>query len=138
MTLQDLKPGFFLKENKKCYSCKFRRSVPGDTHSSCAKQNALVQVNQHGFSNGWAFHPFNFDPIWIDGCDSYVNKTYEEIDDIDQLHYQIALNINYIRSKATKLQDINMLKQLSAAIPEKELAGTKEGLNQFLKAIIDI
>lgn len=75
-----------------CYECKHRRNVAGDAHSSCShpKANAVngllamlgydmaqapnnlnVQVNPHGLRNGWANHPINFDPIWIDNCDGF-------------------------------------------------------------------
>jgi hypothetical protein len=25
----------------------------------------LLEINEHGFKNGWATWPVNFDPIWI-------------------------------------------------------------------------
>ena len=75
----------------KCYSCEYRGSVPGDAHSCCrhpevgdptmaffgGKSLVLlldkleIQINEHGFNQGWAYWPMNFDPVWIDNCNGY-------------------------------------------------------------------
>ena len=73
-----------------CYTCLHRGTLPGDAHSECteglkqclsglSKSEVTIRVslNPHGVRNGWAMWPFNFDPIWIDSCNSYVNKTTE-------------------------------------------------------------
>lgn len=65
-----------------CYTCKYRRDIPGDAHSSCAKfdvaeayyvlRNRLSpQFAEHGINNGWAFWPMNFDPVWLEKCNFY-------------------------------------------------------------------
>lgn len=63
-------------ENTKpnCYKCIYRRSVPGDCHSSCANEYARVTGDAHGIRSGWFFHPYNFDPIWLKECDGYKSK----------------------------------------------------------------
>jgi len=59
-------------ENKPdCYKCKYRREVAGDAHSSCACRTAKVKGNAYGRKMGWFFHPFNFDPTWLEECDSF-------------------------------------------------------------------
>lgn len=62
-----------------CYTCIFRRDVPGDRHSSCANGKARVTGNERAIRKGWFFHPFNFDPIWLILCDGYKSK--EEINE---------------------------------------------------------
>lgn len=86
-----------------CYKCKHRRSILGDAHSRCYNPKLEinldhpifmfltflgkrgprisiytdkigVKINKHGFDNGWANFPFNFNPIWIEKCDSFENK----------------------------------------------------------------
>lgn len=65
-----------------CYSCKYRRNVPGSAHSSCTKitgNNAITAMalvwsgrkvpglsfNKHGVDSGWCNWPLDFDPIWV-------------------------------------------------------------------------
>lgn len=54
-----------------CYECKYRDSVPGDSHSCCRNKLAVVIGDEHGVKNGWFFHPFNFDPVWLRYCDGF-------------------------------------------------------------------
>ena len=78
-----------------CYKCEYRKSVPGDAHSSCHHpdfdhSNVTLQLacilgipiqtsptkikvigNKHGIRNGWFQHPFNFDPIWLEECNGF-------------------------------------------------------------------
>lgn len=85
--------------NPNCSTCVHRRPVPGDAHSACANplllgdpstpfvaaQSALVtggfttsswtiKFNRHGVANGWAFFPFNFDPVWLIECTQHQPK----------------------------------------------------------------
>ena len=59
--------------NALCYTCKYRRSIPGDCHSLCAGAIYRDQVtaNEHGVRSGWFFWPFNFDPVWLESCSNY-------------------------------------------------------------------
>jgi hypothetical protein len=84
-----------------CYKCKHRRRIPGDAHSSCAHPaiagllssplgsvlsimggqdfssriyEPSITVNSHGVRNGWCSWPFNFDPIWVESCDSFEGE----------------------------------------------------------------
>jgi len=59
----------------KCYSCKFRREVLGSCHSSCAKPIANVKGSSYGIRKGWFFWPFDFDPVWLEYCDSYESNS---------------------------------------------------------------
>lgn len=54
-----------------CYKCKYRGSLPGDTHSCCKNPLAFAIGDEYGVNSGWFFHPFNFDPIWLKYCDGY-------------------------------------------------------------------
>jgi len=85
-----------------CYSCKFRRSIPGDAHSECVhssigKGNDMVKLlamlggrrgepeaiaasklniiaSPHGINMGWFAWPYNFDPVWLQQCDGFEKK----------------------------------------------------------------
>lgn len=70
-----------------CTDCKHRRAIPGDAHSQCVAQpfpdfvamrsgrTAMpVIVNEHGYRNGWAFWPVNFDPVWIESCKLFAQR----------------------------------------------------------------
>jgi len=61
-----------------CYECRHRTNLPGDCHSCCRAGNARVQGNLHAILNGWFFHPFNFDPIWLEACDSFEPASPKE------------------------------------------------------------
>lgn len=58
----------------KCYTCTNRRDIPGNCHSSCVALGAKVTGNAYGIQQGWFFWPFNFDPTWLETCDSYDKK----------------------------------------------------------------
>lgn len=80
-----------------CYSCKHRRSIPGNCHISC-KHPAIASVfghplaefvvmgggippvlaevigvtaHEHGIRSGWFSWPFNFDPNWLVTCNGH-------------------------------------------------------------------
>ena len=87
-----------------CYKCKYRRDVLGSAHSSCAHpefgfdendstgillsllssgirlprldvpETPKVKLNQHGVDEGWANHPYNFDPVWVEECDGFEKR----------------------------------------------------------------
>ncbi len=87
-----------------CYNCVYRKSIPGDAHSSCCHPSLKniyndaslhlksifagrvkpfviinneigVEVDKYGVKNGWCIFPFNFDPIWIIQCKGYKEKS---------------------------------------------------------------
>ena len=66
-----------------CYECKHREELPGNCHSQCNKGLAAlmkadvmpkVKADSHGIENGWFYFPFNFDPVWLNSCDSFEAK----------------------------------------------------------------
>lgn len=61
-------------ETPNCYQCAHRRSLPGDAHSKCVAEGATVTGNMHGRLNVWFCHPYNYDPIWLESCDSFQDK----------------------------------------------------------------
>jgi hypothetical protein len=70
-----------------CYECKNRHDLIGDYHSECRVGGGVLaalllgcspkgspRFNPHGIKNGWAFWPFNFDPIWLEACPYFQGK----------------------------------------------------------------
>ena len=57
-----------------CRKCIHRRSIPGDAHSRCVNEDAKVTCHPQGVKGGWANWPTNFDPIWIESCNSFKAK----------------------------------------------------------------
>lgn len=85
-----------------CYACRYRRNLPGDTHSSCVHpatgntgDNMLVGIvmmlndfqagkppagsrelgitaNPHGVRSGWFYWPYNYDPTWLLTCNGFT------------------------------------------------------------------
>lgn len=49
----------------KCFKCKHKQPVPGDTHIACWRPDPQVRGDAHGIKNGWFYYPFLFDPIWM-------------------------------------------------------------------------
>lgn len=47
-----------------CRTCKFRRTVPGNTHIACANPDPEMTGDPHGIRNGWFIYPLLFDPVW--------------------------------------------------------------------------
>jgi len=58
-----------------CYKCEYRGSIPGDCHSQCRNLTAEVKLDSHGVKNGWAWWPLNFDPIWVNECKGFKEKS---------------------------------------------------------------
>lgn len=63
-----------------CYTCVHRRSISGDAHSRChagwvsyADTTARVTGHPHGIARGWFRWPINFDPVWLESCDSWTD-----------------------------------------------------------------
>ena len=54
------------KRNKinECYSCKYKRDVPGNTHVLCSMPDPNMTGNNHGVAHGWFIYPILFDPVW--------------------------------------------------------------------------
>ena len=57
-----------------CYTCVYRRDVPGDSHVMCVVGNARVVGDPTGIRNGWFVWPFNFDPTWLVSCDKHETE----------------------------------------------------------------
>lgn len=34
-----------------------------------------IEANPHGVKSGWFNWPFNFDPVWLEGCDGFTPQT---------------------------------------------------------------
>ncbi len=93
------------QERPNCYDCVHRGTIPGSAHSSCkhpatdaARDNPMLEMmgifasvgrvppiqadvglnikgNAHGIESGWFNWPYNFDPVWLDGCDGFEAKS---------------------------------------------------------------
>lgn len=85
-----------------CYDCKFRRNLPGDSHSVCVHpvtktvdgstdmflgmvrllsgdlspmiKTLEISANPHGVRCGWFMWPFNYDPAWLTSCNGFEPK----------------------------------------------------------------
>lgn len=77
-----------------CYNCQHSAPLAGDCHLECRlglqqclsglpKEQVTIRVslNPHGVLNGWAMWPFNFDPIWVDKCNSHATITTQQQED---------------------------------------------------------
>jgi hypothetical protein len=62
-----------------CFSCKNRRSIPGDYHILCSKPDPKMTGNPHGIKNGWFAYPWNFDPLWKTKECSNFEKEEKEV-----------------------------------------------------------
>lgn len=62
--------------------CVYKGSIPGDCHIKCTFDfRSGQEPNPPQFNAGpnqaqWFYFPFNFDPIWGDGCS--CKKEYDE------------------------------------------------------------
>jgi hypothetical protein len=78
------------KDKPNCYKCVHRRKLPGDAHSRCNNHKAKVSGNTHGIRHGWFMWPLNFDPIWLETCDSFSDNPKDnlpptKVDPLDEL-----------------------------------------------------
>jgi len=70
----------------KCYTCKYRRTIPWNTHSRCANLNANIIGNDHGVKNGWFHWPINFDPTWLITCNGWMDAhAKDDTDDVNPM-----------------------------------------------------
>lgn len=70
-------------ESPKCYSCRYKRNVPGDAHIQCVKPDPGMIGDPHGIKNGWFMYPVNFDPIWMaKECSKYCSVNESEFNSI--------------------------------------------------------
>ena len=62
----------------KCYECKYRKELDWSAHSKCTKApRPKVKGNKHGIRSGWFYFPVNFDPVWLEECDSFESNQEE-------------------------------------------------------------
>lgn len=57
-----------------CYTCVYRREIPGDCHIMCVAGNARVVGHPTGIKRGWFVWPYNFDPTWLVSCDKHETE----------------------------------------------------------------
>ena len=74
-----------------CYTCKYRRLIPGDRHSRCgypgtatnvldlySSENKLtkrklgIKAEPEGVRGGWFVWPVNYDPVWLVNCNGFT------------------------------------------------------------------
>lgn len=61
-----------------CYKCTYRMEIPGDCHSQCGNNKAVVKGNPHGIKAGWFMCPWNFDLVWLISCDGFSLRKEEK------------------------------------------------------------
>lgn len=118
ITLQDINPEFYKSENKKCLTCKYMRQISGTHHIRCVKEDAHVNLNNHGVKNGWALYPFNMDPIWVEDCDSYVNKVTKVFQDKDELELLIQYRLSYILFKMNNIKSVSFINKMQEVMED--------------------
>ena len=60
----------------KCYNCEYRQELPWSCHSRCSKDpSPKVESDPHGIKEGWFNFPNNFDPVWLQKCNSFKHKS---------------------------------------------------------------
>ena len=83
-------------EKANCYKCRFRKQLPGDSHSRCdfireasgnhqdsqlleleiaagtkemlINKQPITVFNKAGIEKGYVIWPINYDPIWLEKC----------------------------------------------------------------------
>ena len=63
-------------EAPNCYGCKHRVQLDWSDQSGCMARGAKVLGDWRGETRGQFNWPLNFNPVWLEMCDSY-----EEIPD---------------------------------------------------------
>ena len=99
-------PGF---SSGKCSTCIFSSSIPGDAHLQCSKKTAVVEVNPTGIAGGYAMWPMNFDPIWINVCDSFVDPDEVFSNDVTTVMQRAVSVIGYKKSIAELYQNSDQM-----------------------------
>ena len=67
-----------MEENKKCWDCKYKGSVPGNAHICCKHpqvEKLNIKGNEYGIRMGWFMFPICFDPTWLENCDGFTKKS---------------------------------------------------------------
>jgi len=73
-----------MTDRPNCHKCKFsRQSVVSSTthHRSCrinvedTKVLPEITLIKHGVMQGWCSWPYDFDPVWVDRCTAFEEKT---------------------------------------------------------------
>lgn len=132
ITMRDLRPGFFTEDNKKCYNCKFRSSVPGSAHSSCSKESAIIEAEDHGIKMGWVMWPFDFDPVWLNSCDSFMPKVEAEALPYEETHMLLIAHLKY---QMQKFEALSRRRNLSSINQAKKIMDTINSIIPILNEV---
>lgn len=58
-----------------CWSCGFRRSIPGNTHIMCTCPDPDMEGEPYGVDSGWFNYPICFDPVWkLKNCRNFKEE----------------------------------------------------------------
>lgn len=140
--MKEIRPEFFVAKNEKCRSCKYKTNNAGTHHVGCSKKMAHVSINPHGLANGWAYHPFDFDPIWIEACDSYVNVNHVNLEDREELLLQISYQMTWLLYKMNHLKNLyfgEKMQEIMKSQPQKPKEEFSiEELNALLYELLNI
>jgi hypothetical protein len=72
VTQENIPPDQADKIRSQCWTCKHRRSVPGNAHIECVRPDVAMTGNPHGIQKGWFMYPLLFDPVWATKlCDNH-------------------------------------------------------------------
>jgi hypothetical protein len=137
--------------DQKCRTCVYRQTLSGTHHLGCSKSmlnpgviTALVQINDHSFNNGWASWPFDFDPIWIDSCDSHLQKEIIPFETREEYMKELQKLIQYLMNKMEFLKNkdpnhaILLGNNISDIITKLQHEDSKENLQIAYEALLKI
>lgn len=75
LTIKDAEMDEKRTKYNECYSCKHKRTIPGDAHLKCVNPDPKMTGNKYGIAGGWFMYPLNFDPTWkAKDCSNYETK----------------------------------------------------------------
>lgn len=75
----DSEKGFVRDQMNECYSCVYKRNVPGNCHIACSNPDRTVTGDPYGRAQGWFFYPLCFDPAWKTSFCSNYRSANEEV-----------------------------------------------------------
>lgn len=135
LEMKDLRPEFFTGSNK-CTGCIYKSKVPGSAHSQCSKHSAFVNLNNHGVQSGWAFWPYDFDPVWVDSCDSYFNENSVNAGSLsNQERIQGLILYTMEKSKALKVLAEEAQTEVDYLIKMNKAISLMENLNNITEIL---
>jgi len=68
------KEQFMSSARPDCYACIHHKELPVNARIECRANRATVEGHPLAHKHGWFNYPLNFDPLWVQNCDSFMPK----------------------------------------------------------------